>query len=200
MLESLISFFQKHQTIFLTLHILGVALGLGGATISDILFFKFLKDYRISKKEEEVLHILKTIVLGAIALLILSGIAVYLTDIPRYNQSAQFLVKALVVGVVTLNGIALHLYVAPHLIHLNLKDHKKMGRKWHKLAFGLGGVSVASWYSAFFIAMLKSIIPWSFWTLLLIYFTVLVAGVCMSQVLENYLTKRARKRKEIQKD
>lgn len=194
MLETLISFFQNHQTKFLTFHILGVVLGLGGATISDILFFKFLKDYRISKKEEEVLHLLKNFMLSALGIIIVTGFALYWPAASYYNGSAPFLVKAIGVGVITLNGIALHVYVAPHLIHLNLKNHQKMGRNWHRLAFALGAVSVVSWYSVFFIAMLKSNLTWSFGILLSAYLVLLGVGVLGSQWVEVYLSKKANKK------
>lgn len=188
-----LSFLGAHQLKFLTLHILGVALGLGGATISDILFFKFLKDFQISKKEEEVLHLMKNIILGALFLIIVSGIAVYLTDTAKYNASSDFMVKAIGVMVVTLNGILLHVYVAPHLIHLNLKKHKKMGRNWHRFAFALGAISIVSWYSVFLIAMLKSIITLSFWELLGAYITALILGIVGSQAMEMILCRKAKR-------
>ena len=37
-----------YRPLILILHILGVVLGLGGAIISDIFFFKFLRDFLIS--------------------------------------------------------------------------------------------------------------------------------------------------------
>src|SRR3989344_7244119 len=39
----------EYRPTITMLHLLGLALGLGGATISDIFFFRFLKDYRISE-------------------------------------------------------------------------------------------------------------------------------------------------------
>lgn len=191
--ESLIAFLAQHKLKFLTLHILGTALGLGGATISDIMFFKFLKDFRISKKEEEVLHVLKTVVLGALGLIVLTGLALYLPSMEAYNQSGPFLVKSIGVAVLTVNGIALHVYIAPYLIHLNLKSKHKMGRTWHRVAFALGAISVVSWYSVFAIAMLKSLMTWSFVEILGVYIVLLIAGITGSQVLEWQLTRTAKK-------
>ncbi len=193
MYDSILQFFGTHQAKILTLHILGTALGLGGATISDILFIKFLKDHRISEKEHEVLNILKTIVLGALFIIILSGLALYLPNTAIYNQSAPFLAKASAVLVVTINGIALHLFVAPHLIHLNLKHHQKMGRAWHRLAFSLGGISFVSWYTVFLIAMLKTLINWSFLSLIILYLILLIVGVLGSQAAEALLSQRAKR-------
>lgn len=189
--EPIIDFLAQHKLKFLTLHILGTALGLGGATISDIMFFKFLKDFRISKKEQEVLHVLKTVVLVALGIIIASGTALYLPNAATYNQSAPFLVKTIGVLVLTVNGIALHVYIAPHLLHLNLKYHNTMGHMWHRIAFALGAISVVSWYTVFLIAMLKSLMTWAFPQLLGFYIMLLMFGITGSQIVEFGLSKKA---------
>lgn len=184
-------FLSDYKLIFLTLHILSMAIGLGGATISDILFFKFLRDYRVSKKEEEVLHIMKDIILAAIFIIALSGFALYVPRAEELNASPMFLVKAVATGVVIANGIALHLFIAPYLIHLNLRRQEKMTRGWQRLAFALGAVSVCSWYTAFFIAMLKEAMPFSFSFMLTLYLCLLFTAVATSQILEWHLAKKA---------
>lgn len=185
------TFLEDYRLLFLTLHILSMAIGLGGATVSDILFFKFLKDYRISKKEVEVLHVLKNLILGIIVVIVLSGAALYFPEAARFNASPMFLVKAFATAVLVLNGIALHVFIAPHLIHLNLRTKHKMGRGWHRLAFALGSISIVSWYSVFLIAMLKSALPFTFEQMLGIYIAVLMIAITGSQVMEVLLTRRA---------
>lgn len=197
-MSSFIAFLEPGFQYFLTLHILGTVFGLGGATIADILFFKFLADYEISKKEEEVLNTIKKVILGALIIIILSGLGMYLPNMAKYNASGPFLVKVLIVGVITINGMLLHEYVAPHLIHLNMKDHKTMSRSWHRFAFALGGVSVCSWYGVFFIAMLKSVLPQSFPFLLGCYTTLLLFTVIGTQIVEAVLTERAKSHTEQQ--
>ena len=185
------------QSLFpqiLTLHILAMAIGLGGATISDILFFRFLKDFRISKKEQEVLHILKNVILGSLIAVVVTGAGIYLSSTASYNASPAFAVKMIVVVVLAVNGGLLHAFVAPYLLHLNMEHHKKMGRKWHKLAFGLGGISFVSWYTAFGIAMMKRFLPQSFFILLGLYLLALILGVIASKLIEAYMTRRARKK------
>lgn len=53
-----VSLLDRYHELVLIGHFLGVALGLGGATITDIFFFKFLKDFRISEWEADVMHTL----------------------------------------------------------------------------------------------------------------------------------------------
>lgn len=178
---------------FLTFHILGTVFGLGGATIADILFFKFLADYEISKKEADVLGLIKNVIFYALVVIIMTGLGMYLPNMAEFNASGPFLVKAFVVGVITLNGMLLHEYVAPHLIHLNMKNHEVMTRSWHRFAFALGGVSVCSWYSVFFIAMLKRVLPQSFPLLLGGYCALLIVSICATQIVETLMTKRAKR-------
>lgn len=192
---AVISFASHHKLFFLTAHILGMVLGLGGATIADILFFRFLKDYKISAKECDVLNLLKRVILGALALIIISGLALYVSDVARYDASGPFRAKMLIVGIITMNGIALHLIVAPHLLRLDLHRHQERYRSWRRIAFMLGGVSVCSWYSAFFIAMLKSILPQDFRILTGSYLACLAVALGTSQVIEWHLAAKARKQR-----
>src|SRR3989344_1068910 len=46
-----VALFAQYRPAILGLHVLGLALGLGGATCTDLFFFKFLKDFRISHEE-----------------------------------------------------------------------------------------------------------------------------------------------------
>lgn len=189
-MESILPFFKDHSTYFLTFHILGTALGLGGATIADIMFFRFLSDYRISKKEIEVLGILRAVILGALLVIIITGFALYLPNSETYNQSGAFLVKSIGVLILTINGVALHLYVSPNLKHIDLKPGKKR-EKLQRLSFALGSISIISWYSVFFIAMLKKILPYTFGELLAIYIFLLLVGISGSQELYFHLRKKA---------
>lgn len=188
---ALVSFFTEYKVIMLTAHILGTVLGLGGATIADILFFRFLRDYKITAKECDVLHLLKGIILSALGLIILSGIGLFFTDMARYSSSGPFLTKMLIVGIITINGIALHVVVAPHFLRLNLKRYHARYQHWRRLAFTLGGISVCSWYSAFFIAMLKTILPQDFTLLFGSYLVLLFMTLIVTQMMERRLTTMA---------
>lgn len=189
-MEALYAFLSAHSLLFLTLHILTMSIGLGGATIADILFFKFLKDFRLTKKEVEVLNIVKTIVLASIVLITVFGLAVYLPKASLYNASATFMAKCTFVLIIIINGALLHMFIAPYLLQLNL-ERTKAHRRWRRLAFALGSVSVVSWYSTFFLAMLKTMVIASYTTIILWYCAILLCGLIGSQIVEHVLTKRA---------
>lgn len=193
MTELLLDLLQPYRPLVLSGHILGVIIGMGGASVSDVLFFRFLRDYRISQKEAEVLHVLKNLIMSALGVILLSGALLVALDPAAFLASAPFRFKMAVTGIVALNGIALHLIVAPHLLHLNLRTERKThGRSWRRLAFALGGVSVCSWYTVFFTAMLKSMLPQDLTMLFMGYVFLLVCTLLGTQFVEHFLTHRAR--------
>lgn len=175
------------------IHTIGFIFGLGGATISDILFFKFLKDFKISKFESSVLDTLSKVIWAGLIILILSGIGLYLTDPALYNQSPKFLAKMAVVGVILINGTALNMFISPKLRKISFVEtydhaHREL-RRLRRTAFALGAVSMVSWYSAFFLGSLRSLALGAF-EILAIYFVLLAEAVITSQLVEYALSKR----------
>ena len=195
--ESLIEFFAIHKRIFLTFHLIGVAVGMGGATITDLLFFNFLRDFKISHKEAEVMRILSNVIMAALALLYLSGAALFLSDPSKFMQSSAFLAKASIVVVLTINGIIMHKFIAPHMVRFSFLRHPIHGhQKIHQMrsvAFAMGAISFASWYSVFFIAMLKSYLPSDTPLLQILggYLFIVLSAILVSQVLHLYIHKKS---------
>jgi uncharacterized membrane protein len=177
----------------LWLHMLGFALGVGGATITDILFFRFLGDFEISKDEHNVLQILSQIIWIGLVLVVISGIGLYLPNAAVLNETPKFLLKVLVVAVVIINGAFLNLYVSPKLIQLSWKKTIvpiKPVVRLRRIAFALGGISFTSWYGAFVLGFLNDV-PLSFTQLLGIYLGLLVLAVIGSQIFERIFSKSA---------
>lgn len=191
-----LDFFAEYQRIFLTFHLLSVVIGMGGATVADLLFFNFLRDFKISKKETEVLGIVSNMIMGAMLMLYVTGICIYLSNIPAYSVSAAFFSKTVIVAVLTVNGILMHAYVAPRMIHISFLK-KEFGSKHviHRLravAFAMGAVSFSSWYFVFFLSMLKRMLPsWiEHQHILGAYAAVVLLAVASSQVLQRLYHRR----------
>jgi uncharacterized membrane protein len=189
----LIERIEEYKRFFVALHLIGMALGLGGATISDFFFFRFLKDLRISLDEANILHMFSQVIWLGLGISFLSGIALYLPEMERLNESAKFLVKVIVVLVITLNGAFLNLKIAPQLVKISFgrPHHHSRGELHHerRLAYALGAISIISWYSAFTLGMFR-ISPASFLELLGIYGGLLLIGVVVSQIVERRMGKR----------
>lgn len=193
----MIEFFSLHKRIFLTFHLIGVAVGMGGATITDILFFNFLRDFKISSKEAEVMRILSNAIMVALGILYLSGIALFLSDPSKFMESSAFLSKAFIVLVLTVNGITMHKFIAPHMVEFSFLRHPIHAHHtmhtMRAVAFAMGAVSFTSWYCVFFIAMLKSYLPLSASAshIIGVYLLTVTLAVCASQVLHVHIRKRS---------
>lgn len=178
----------KYKTIIIILHALGAAIGVGTATVTDIFFFRFLRDYRISASEHETMKILSNIIWFALGLIVITGIGLFVPDVARLSHSAKFLTKVVGVAVIIVNGAFLNLMVSPRLMEISFGgEHEHVGGELHvlrKLAFALGAISISSWYVVFVLGMLKSI-PVSFGTGVSIYALIVFAAVVISQIVDR---------------
>lgn len=195
--ETFVEFFAAHKRVFLSLHIMGVAVGMGGATITDLLFFNFLRDFTISKKESEVMNMLSNVIMVALGILWVSGVALFFSDPAAFGASPAFLVKMTILAVLTVNGILMHKFIAPHMVDFSFLRHPIHARHvmhtMRALAFAMGAVSFTSWYSVFFIAMLKSYVPagTSYVHLLLAYAFIASFAVLSSQILHTHIRRKS---------
>lgn len=186
---------KRYRELIVIIHFFGVALGLGAATVADVLFFKFLKDLRISEWEADVLRAISQIVWFALAVIVVAGLELYLPEAVGLNQSPKFLVKMIAFIVLVLNGALLNLLIAPRLVRITFgKRHEHWPgelsylRRW---AFVLGGVSMASWYSVFVLGLLPGSLKVGFLPLFYIYIGVLVLAVVAGRLVERGFTIRS---------
>ncbi len=186
-----ISLLAEHRTLILIAHTIAFAIGLGGATISDMFFFRFLKDLRISHEESATLSHLSQIIWFALALIVLSGMGLYLPAMEELHQSSKFLAKMLVVLVIIVNGAFLNLLVAPNLVKISFgKRHEHETGELHhirKLAFVLGAISITSWYSAFILGTLRSV-PLPLSSLFLLYLLLIFIAILISHIVERKIS------------
>jgi len=171
----------QYQSVIIGAHILFMGLGLGAATLTDVLFFKFLKDLHVSEKEAEVLTTVSEFIWFALGFILLTGLALAIPEASTYLQTPKFLVKMIVVLVIVTNGAFLTLYIAPKLVKISFRqehDHRagEMIRA-RKLAFLMGPVSIVSWYSAFILGMMHGDVAFTFAQILGAYLLFLVIGV-----------------------
>jgi hypothetical protein len=182
----LIPLLQSARQYSLTLHLLGMVFGLGATIVVDVMFIHFLASLQISVRESVILHLLSQMIILGLILLILSGVGLYMTDIEGYNSSGRFLMKMVTVLVATVNGLVLNLYVTPKMDKISLvEEDQGQHETLKKIAFALGGISIVSWFSAYFLAMIKVLSEFSFTTLLLAYLALLVAAVVGSQIAKK---------------
>ena len=173
------SLLEAALTYTITVHLLGLVLGLGGALILDVMIFHFLNNFKISTREAVIMHLLSQMIVLGLILLFISGVAIMFTDLQGYLENPRFLMKMTVVGVVALNGVVLNLYVAPKMELISLREEdRESNQALVKVSFIVGAVSAISWLTAFFLAMIDVLEIFSFVTLLVAY--MLLLGIAIS--------------------
>lgn len=190
----IVALLAANKSIIVLIHAVAMAIGLGAATLTDIFFFKFLKDFKISESETDVMHTLSQVIWFALALVVLTGLGLFIPEAGQLVETPKFLVKVIVVAVVIINGAVLNLYITPRLTQISFGEahNHKPGELHHmrKVAFMLGGISITSWYTAFLLGSLRKV-PFSFPTILACYCLVLALAIIASQVMERAFSKRA---------
>lgn len=189
-----VTMLAQYRPIILILHVLGVTLGLGGATLTDIFFFRFIRDLRISHAESEVLHTISQVIWFAIGMLVVTGIGLFIPESERLLASSKFLAKFAIVIVLILNGAALHYIVAPKLVRISfgIRHIHQRGElhRLRKLAYALGAISIISWYATFILGMMQSL-PMSAYLIFGAYAACVVVGIAISQLIDLKNTQKS---------
>lgn len=196
---------MEHSEIYLRaatiLHLVGVILGVGSATVTDIFFFRFISDKHISASEAKLMDILTKIIWAALAVLIVTGIMLYISNMDRLNESGKFLTKLVGLLVLVLNGMILGRYIRPRLTKIDFSNNNmsrfglshEVNRKMRIYATLSGAVSIASWYFIFILGALRGItFPFSYG--ITAYIFILVLAACGSLIFESGIHKKIQRK------
>lgn len=187
-MPGLYEFLSSTKLVWIIVHNIGFIIGLGGATITDVFFFRFLKDGVITEREKEIMDTLSSVIWIGLAILMVSGLLLYLPDQARLLASSKFLLKVVVVSMIVLNGIALNIKVAPHIRMLSLLQDP-ISERFRRLAFALGAISITSWYVAFFLGSVQSI-GVAFREGVAFYVSILITAIIGSQVYQYLISHK----------
>jgi hypothetical protein len=178
--------FIDTKTAWTIIHLFGVALGAGGAFVSDGMFFTSIKDKTLSVTELKFLKLGGRFVWVGLSLLIISGLGLFLTNPEGYLASSKFIAKMSIVGVITLNGIYFHLSHIPFLELRKEMHFRTIPELAHKRIFLLisGVISVISWVFSIVLGSLRSI-PYSVFEILSVYLILIICGVISSYFLRE---------------
>lgn len=190
MSEFILSYYQY----IVIAHVFFMAIGVGGATVTDVLFLKFLRNNNMSRQELIVMDTLSQVIWAALVGILVTGLVIFLPQASDLLENSKFLAKMSVVGVLIVNGVLLNVKIAPKM-HLIFSVNKDLNPVWlqrtRRLAFALGAISIVSWYSAFLLGSLRSI-ELSYFQLISIYISLLVFGLVGSQISERLFAKQLR--------
>ncbi len=178
-------------------HLVGFALGAGGATISDITFLNAIRERKLSPEKFKFLITLSKVIWIGFILLVLSGIAMFALIYSERHalpmmSSAKWQAKLALVGIVLVNGIYFKTKVFSALRAMINQDLNlnNIGVSLWKLAIP-GTISILSWYGILALSVLPRGLKTPLWYFVFIYAVLLIAGIIISKtiltkLLNNY--------------
>ncbi len=187
-----INLLNSWQPLIVFVYLIGLALGVGGATFGNVFFLKFLKDLKISHEEAPILQTVSQVLWFGLGLVVIGGVGLYFVTAATASQADQIM-AAVVTGVIVINGAFLNLKVMPHLVRISFGDDPQKTpqqelQRERKIAFGLSAISLVSWYVLLVLTAWTT--PFSLAGMLLAYLALLVMAVVASQILERYYGKK----------
>src|SRR5260221_2532276 len=146
----------------LTLHLVGLALGLGGAALADFTFFRLIgMGDRITPADVSWMRSFSMVVWLGLGILFTSGIGLFSFNPEQYINMSGFVAKLVFVAILTVNGIFLNFYVNARVTTFNFSSTYNLhNAAWRarKLSFAFGAIGATTWYAAVIAAMFKSLL------------------------------------------
>ncbi len=143
-------FVLSTRTMLRFVHFVGLALGLGGATVLDLMLVRFFISDRITPEKWIVFRFVSTLVNIGLMLLWLTGLGFLLHYVffdPIKLTNDKIWAKLAIVWVLSVNGLFIHAVVLPRIEQqIGRPLFSSMG-KWQRRVFlASGAVSAVSWY------------------------------------------------------
>lgn len=189
-----VPFLMRYQEVWSTVHTLALGVMAGAWTVTYFFFIRFLRDFRISKKEAQVLDGVSEILWLTFGIVIMAGLGLLLPDLKTGAVAPRMAVESVAVVVLVVTGVVLSMSVEPRLVNISFgnKHKHKSGEllRDRKRAFILSTMSLVSWYFIFFVTVFDNI-SLRFDDLLAIYLTVLAGSALLGVGLEYLIERRA---------
>lgn len=180
------------KTIIKVFHLAGLALGLGGAVLLDMLAIRFLIKQKISAEFYEIFKHSSQVVFWGLCLLWLSGIAYlvyyYLADYHSlFNQKVW--AKLFIVVILSVNGWWIHRRILP-LMQGSINGYlfKTLSINQRRVLLCSSVISILSWGIPLLLGACKELnFCISAFTILFVYFTLLILGLITACALPKYV-------------
>ncbi|HEV7439931.1 MAG TPA: hypothetical protein VGN94_09965 [Methylobacterium sp.] len=146
-------------TLLVGLHLVGLCLGLGGATMLDFWILRWMRWGGMTPEIERTFLFISKVVSVGIGLLWLSGLgflALYAVEAPEKLGNPKLWAKITIVVVLTVNGLLIHALVLPSVLR-DVRRPMLAGASGIEAGIFLvsGAVSGVSWYTAFALGLMR---------------------------------------------
>ncbi len=184
---------MDYEKIMVGFHLIGFALGLGGATISDITFFKILKSRQLTEEKFKTLHLLSRIIWIGLSILIASGLIIFGLIYAEMHSfpliySSRWQTKLTLVLIILINGFVFRSAIFPALQNLTGQFLNKNNVEpiINRLAIS-GTVSIVSWYFIMVISLFSRGFHPPVYYFAGVYIILLIGGYLISK---NFIRKK----------
>tara|TARA_Y100000310_G_scaffold295299_1_gene326512 strand:- start:1821 stop:2369 length:549 start_codon:yes stop_codon:yes gene_type:complete len=143
-------------SLALVFHIIGVAVAVGSATIVDYLHVIGLRRSSLEKGLCKIYPKISILINLALILIYLSGF-VLVYQKPELLESNLFMLKVLLVIIVTINGLYLQKIISPELDKCVLKGNKYCTSFVLYGSAVSGSISIVTWYSVLILSLTKNL-------------------------------------------
>ncbi len=186
-----------YRDLFLVLHLLGLAIGTGAATVYDSLLAQYLRRFDEQAWPEGIFKLCSSLVNTALLWTAISGIGLLLPHTSLLGEPF-FQVKLMILSVIAINQLVLQRTMLQRLRNsFSLENannwQQQGGKRIRQLGFSLGAVSLSSWYSIIALVGLHNL-QLGLWQLLALYAAVLILSVGTSLWLERRFSLRLEQR------
>ncbi|MEL6837660.1 MAG: hypothetical protein AAFP85_00120 [Pseudomonadota bacterium] len=147
---------QMIRSILRIFHFIGLAIGLGAATILDLMILRFFLGRRMTEQNYEFFVFFADIVNVGLKLLWVTGLGFllyYWLNEPVKLGNEKVWAKMVIVAILTINGVFIHKVIIPLIglqIGTNMLHGLTMRRRMAMITAGM--ISVVSWYTPLIIA------------------------------------------------
>ena len=180
------------------LHIIGTALGVGSATVSDYLFFTFTRNGKLTKDEFATLKTVSNVVWVGLFILVLSGLGFVLLYLSGHEavqgvySPDKIWAKVTMVSIILINGLVLHRKVLPLFEkRLNKTFVTPAFIKKSPLIFSAGALSAVSWYTTLILGGWRGLTA-SYGEIMLGYLIILCIAMSISNIAGRAILRRMR--------
>ena len=180
-MDGILDFLITQRNTLSAVYSLGIALGLGSITTLYFLLYRFLNDFKLTKKEKDVFHYITQIVWFGLIMILLAGLGLFFIEKPSPISDFRTII---IILLVLIEGI-ITLFIIPHLSKLSVR-RKVLSEKlwsWRNAVLAIGAMSIFSWYTLF-ISDYLSPLKFSLEELLFLYTGFIITSILASQILE----------------
>ncbi len=150
-------------TLLFIINIIGIALGVGGATISAAVFFRFIKDQKINADEFGTLQVVSKITLIGLCIFLFSGAGIIIHSLMSTGSvpmllAPLFQARTIIAIFIFINVLVFHRFIIPFLKSNVNTPWDNEGILSRLPLFSVsGGVSIISWYSALILMFVRGV-------------------------------------------